>query len=276
MKKVLIIITLFALLCATITLFACNNPSPSAECSHDFGEWQTVLDSTCGEEGEEKRCCSCGYEETRVIPKKPHTYSQTLSFDAETHYYAATCEHTTEKSEVTPHTFGEWQEKTPATCAAAGEEVRYCACGYIEMQAIPQKPHTYSETLSFDEENHWYAAICEHTTEKSEVTAYVFDAWETTLSATSSTAGEEKLFCEGCDYFKVRYSTVGLEYRKTNKGYEVAMGGCLDREIIIAAMYNDVPVTKIENEAFTGTYITSITIPDSITTIGNYSFRSCS
>ena len=75
MKKALFITTLFALLCAAATLFACGTPKPSAECNHTFGEWQTTLNSTCGAEGTEIRSCHCGYQETRSLPKIPHTYS---------------------------------------------------------------------------------------------------------------------------------------------------------------------------------------------------------
>lgn len=40
------------------------------ECSHTFGEWQTVTEATENAEGLEKRTCSkCNEEETRSIPK---------------------------------------------------------------------------------------------------------------------------------------------------------------------------------------------------------------
>lgn len=36
---------------------------------HQFGEWEVVRPATEQEEGEERRRCACGYEETRKIPK---------------------------------------------------------------------------------------------------------------------------------------------------------------------------------------------------------------
>ncbi len=45
--------------------------------------------------------------------------------------------------------------------------------------------------------------------------------------------------------------------------------------IAIPATYKNKPVKEIANDAFTGTNITSITIDDSVTTIGNNAFNSC-
>lgn len=46
-------------------------------------------------------------------------------------------------------------------------------------------------------------------------------------------------------------------------------------ELIIAQEYNGVPVKTIRDNAFKNSSITSITISDSITTIGNFSFQGC-
>ena len=43
----------------------------------------------------------------------------------------------------------------------------------------------------------------------------------------------------------------------------------------IAETYNGAPVTKIANEAFKRSAITSIIIPDRVTSIGNYAFVGC-
>lgn len=53
---------------------------------HSFGMWIPQSNSTCAEEGLEKRTCkTCKADETRPIAKKPHTYK------AGNNYYCSTC-----------------------------------------------------------------------------------------------------------------------------------------------------------------------------------------
>lgn len=41
------------------------------------------------------------------------------------------------------HSFGEWEEKKPATCYEAGEKERTCECGEKENEIIPKLEHKY-------------------------------------------------------------------------------------------------------------------------------------
>jgi hypothetical protein len=45
--------------------------------------------------------------------------------------------------------------------------------------------------------------------------------------------------------------------------------------VTIPSTINGLPVTSIGNSAFSGTSLTSVTIPDSVTNIGNYAFGGC-
>ena len=72
---------------------------------------------------------------------------------------------------------------------------------------------------------------------------------------------------EGLDY---KFSTDG-EYLTV-----VGIGSCTDTDIVIPSMYNGFPVREIAASAFeVCTSLTSITIPDSIITIGDYAFYGC-
>ena len=53
---------------------------------HVFSDWFTINEPTCTESGLEKRTCSCGYEETRLIDPLNHNYSNEWTIDIE-----ATC-----------------------------------------------------------------------------------------------------------------------------------------------------------------------------------------
>lgn len=73
-----------------------------------------------------------------------HTYADTLSSDAEYHWYAATCEHTDVKGEQEPHK-DENDDGVCDICAYDGDHV-----------------HTYEETLTISQTHHWYATTCTH------------------------------------------------------------------------------------------------------------------
>lgn len=54
------------------------------------------------------------------------------------------------------------------------------------------------------------------------------------------------------------------------------IGSCVDTDIVIPAYYNGIPVAGINSNAFSDcTSLTSITIPDSVTSIGVYAFKGC-
>jgi len=74
-------------------------------------------------------------------------------------------------------------------------------------------------------------------------------------------------------------STLGLRYTLINNGtaYSVSKGTAADTIVYIPAVYNGLPVTVIEDYGFQSyTNMTSITIPDSVTSIGYEAFRDCS
>ena len=68
----------------------------------------------------------------------------------------------------------------------------------------------------------------------------------------------------------------GLEYGINNDGqsYEVTgIGECEDTALVIPQTYNGLPVTSIGACAFENcTGLISVTIPDSVTSIGRYAF----
>jgi len=70
----------------------------------------------------------------------------------------------------------------------------------------------------------------------------------------------------------------GLAFTLINDGteYEVARGTAVEIDIVIPAVYNDLPVTRIAMSGFLGYRgLTSITLPNSITTIEQQAFENC-
>lgn len=74
-------------------------------------------------------------------------------------------------------------------------------------------------------------------------------------------------------------STPGLAYTliNGNTAYSVSKGSTTSSNvIIIPAVYSELPVISIGNSAFANSYLTDISIPDSVTSIGDSAFLTCS
>ena len=71
--------------------------------------------------------------------------------------------------------------------------------------------------------------------------------------------------------------TSGLSFSLIGEGtaYTVKRYSGTETEVIIPSVYNGLPVTAIRDGAFNDTAIVSVTIPASITEIGNLAFQSC-
>ena len=180
----------------------------SDKAEHTFGEWTTTKDPTEEEVGSKERVCSvCNYKETAEIEKLAHThkFSSDWTYDGTHHWYAATCEHTTEVSEKAEHTFGDWTTTKEATEEAEGTKERSCTvCGYTATETIEKLAHThkFSNDWTYDGTHHWKAAKCEHTSEVSEKAEHTFGEWEVTKEASCTEKGERKATCTICSYEK--------------------------------------------------------------------------
>ena len=158
------------------------------------------------------------------------------------------------------------ENEVPATCTAEGSYVKvvYCeVCGEEVRRItliIPAKGHTYSDKWSYNETYHWHAATCEHVDEMIDMTQHTL-------------VGDK---CSVCGAF---VGSIGLEYMLSDDGiyYIVSsVGTAFDSEIVIPSEYKGLPVKTIADSAFSGCdFITTVYIPDSITSIGNYAFYSC-
>ena len=75
------------------------------------------------------------------------------------------------------------------------------------------------------------------------------------------------------------HESIGLAYTLSDDGtyYSVSgIGNCEDTDIVIPSMHNELPVKEIAYRAFyICTGLTSVVIPDSVTSIGEYAFYDC-
>jgi hypothetical protein len=101
---------------------------------------------------------------------------------------------------------------------------------------------------------------------------YPFSGWTPTIVPVAAKATYQATFA------KVAKNTEGIVYTlaKDGKSYEASGYTGTATEVIVAVEYKGLPVHSIAREAFEKcTGITSVTIPDSITTIGDSAFCGC-
>ena len=110
MKRLLVFLPALLLLCCGCLAARAAEEEPH---THVFGDWYTLTEATCTDEGEERRdCAGCGAFEMR--PMEPR------------------------------HRFGDWYALTEATCTDEGEERRDCAgCGAFETQTLAPLGHDW-------------------------------------------------------------------------------------------------------------------------------------
>lgn len=149
---------------------------------HTPGEWTSVKEATCSENGTEQRVCTvCGtVTDTRVTDKLPHTYGDwtviTEATCTEAGVESAECEvcHETTVRGINAlgHDFVQWTVTKEATCTEDGEEQSDCTrCDASETRVIKAEGHQWSE-------------------------------WEITAEPTNETEGERKAVCEVCGEVK--------------------------------------------------------------------------
>lgn len=94
---------------------------------HNFGEWKTVVEATCGTKGAKSRVCGCGESETEEIAA---TQAHELGEDGK----CKICSHA--------HAYGEWQTVVASTCQTSGTASRTCSCGAAETQTLEKIGHS--------------------------------------------------------------------------------------------------------------------------------------
>ena len=277
------IIIVFAILTMALVLscafVACNKTeSDKTGTDKDVCEHVEVTDNavepTCTEKGltEGTHCSKCGkiLQAQNEIPALGHKYGDIIpkteptcsENGVEAHYKCSVCnkvfkddEHKTETTldELTiainpnAHNFGNWIKNE-------GADTHTRVCSY-------NSEHTETESCRGGTATCTKQAICERCDNKyGELAKHDY----------------KNGVCIVCGN---RRPSEGLEYslNSDRKGYTVTgMGTCTDKELIIPSEYNAKPVTSIGYRAFYNySSRRSVTIPDSVTSIGGYAFEDC-
>ena len=136
------------------------------------------------------------------------------------------------------------------TCTNEGYTIYTCACGdTFETHRVPLRNHSFGD-------------------------------WTTIVEPTETEEGAEERICECGEKETRTLGTIGLEYElnEDGQGYTViGIGACKSTDIVIPTKYMGLPVTAIAPYAFHhNEKIASVTIYESVTSIGEESFYGCS
>lgn len=251
---------------------------------HSLGEWYEIKAPLCDKAGEERCDCQndgCNYFDTRSIPpigehimgdwyiaQNPSCIKDGL--------YVRDCGregciyYETEKIPAHgEHSYGLWYETVAPTCDSVGEKRRDCStygCTSFEVANIDMIPHTeviHEGKAPTCTESGWAEYVtcekCDYTTYEHLIAHHTFEGG----------------ICIACGE---RESSAYLVYTLSEDGtYYILTGfnnrNILDTELIVASIYNGLPVKEIRLTAdIDNTTITSVTIPKTITYIDNMAF----
>ncbi len=313
MKKfTLLLMLILVCLLATGMLASCSEEEESsplnASCNHTFGEWVVSKKETCTEAGFKERFCyfcndvigmtvePTGHNWLEATCQAPKTCSACLTTEGELGAHVevvipkipqncidegrtegigcSVCDAVLVAPEVIPPHFRKEIPAKPSTCSkegsTAGERCYVCNITLIEPQVI-----SVHEPVIFP----GLAPTCVTTgltkgttcTECGEAVSGQF-----TTEFIDHTY-DENGYCTQCSNKK---PSEGLIYIPMANGayYAVSgIGSCADKDVVISPTYNGKLVKYIYTNAFINcTDITSVTIPNTVLTIGDYAFYNCS
>ena len=144
-----------------------DGEKPSDVHTHTFGEWQTVTEPTCTEDGERQRACQCGERETEALPALGHTYTDPFEFQSscegdDTAYTAQICKvcgiaNAGEGVIVLhPHVFEEFSQEADCENEGIEDGFRCKKCGYVATRKrVDALGHSYGDYIYADNAQHY-------------------------------------------------------------------------------------------------------------------------
>lgn len=189
------------------------------------------------------------------------------------------------------HKFGAWETTIPVTCTTAGKQVRVCFCGEEEIFIIEPEGHEYSTEWTIDVE-----PTCKQEGSKSHHCIYCGDRADITAIMTTDHNYELKVIedahphtalyqCSYCGATKTEETTVSdclecnfiVTYVQETNSYKLVSYIGTATDVVIPAKYNGGAITEIYRSCFKdNTSITSVKIPEGVTTIDTIAFMNCS
>lgn len=246
---------------------------------HVYGEWIILVNPTYDNAGMAQKVCesNSSHIETVVLPTLNDSSvwsekSRDEASEKDTIYITYTSIYGDVVIKVISHehTYSEWSILINPTFDNVGMAQRVCQSdnSHIETEVLPTLNDTslwsikeISQSSCISSGYAIYTSIYGNVTVALEITGHMYTNYV-------------------CDICGFNYYTEGLKFTLTPDGesYSVNAGTASNEStIIIPSIYNDKPVTIIENYAFLGcSRLRKILIPNGVTTIGADAFSGCS
>ena len=209
-------------------LTACNNggSKSSSKHTHNWGDYVTVKEATCTEDGQQEReCKDCGEKQTKTI-KAAHKWGDWITVTEATCQAEGSKKHVcsvcnaeeTETIEKADHTWGDWITVTEADCDNAGSRKHVCSvCNTEETEAVTALGHNFKTDAEGNIEFTWTVAPscekagvgtkhCERcgkdvaaTEEEAKALGHDIEAVGGETTPTDGTAAVRLYHCKRCD-----------------------------------------------------------------------------
>lgn len=202
-----------------------------------------------------------------------------------------------------------WDILQEATCTTDGERQGECSkCHQTIVQTIPALGHSLDDGVITKEascvENGIKTYTCQRIgcgyteTEEIPATGHTFGEWTIVTEVSCTEDGSRERVCrcgekevESIPFLGHHYengvcircgesqypATEGLKYQLNSEGNAYMISGYdgSDLNVVMPNFHNGRPVVEIGAEAFYSKAITSVSIPDNVTTIERYAFADC-
>ena len=174
--------------------------------AHTWDDGKVTKEATCTEDGVRTYTCTvCEMTKTEKIAATGHSFDASKwTTDEDSHWHAATCEHTGEVKDKAAHSWDAGKATKEATCTEDGVRTYTCTvCEMTKTEKIAATGHSFDTSKwTTDEESHWHAATCEHTGEMADKAAHSWDEGKVTKEATVSSEGTKTYTCTVCEAVK--------------------------------------------------------------------------
>ncbi len=188
------------------------------------------------------------------------------------------------------HSYSDWQILLEPNCIDEGLKARTCiTCSFVQEEDISALGHDFSDEWSIDlaptceasgSKSH-HCSRCDEIVDVTDIDALGHEyEYHEAQGQTSTCAGWGAYkTCANCDFTTFKEYSVGLEYVLSDDYMYVivdGMGECDSIDINIPHEVDGIPVKEIGKDAFyMHKTITSIIIPDSVTSIGTQALCAC-